>query len=75
MLVEWTCNGGDKVSQGEGDRQVSDLSVGLTHSLIERLVLMDGLLQHGDVVTDLLDLTATGPVRHVADVLEMEGKS
>ena len=52
--------------------QVSDLSVGLTHSLIQRLVLMDGLLQHRDVVTDLRDLTATGPVRHVADVLEME---
>ena len=33
---------------------------------------MDGLLQHGDVVTHLLDLTATRPFRHVADVLEME---
>ena len=54
--------------------QVSDLSVGLTHSLIQRLVLMDGLLQHRDVVTDLRDLTATGPVRHVADVLQIKVK-
>ena len=32
---------------------------------------MDGLLQHGDVVTDLLDLTAARPVRHVGDVLKI----
>ena len=38
-------------------------------------MLMDGLLQHGDVVTDLLDLAVAGPVRHVADVLKIEGKS
>ena len=31
---------------------------------------MDGLLQHGDVVTHLLDLAAAGPVRHIADVLD-----
>ena len=35
---------------------------------------MDGLLQHRDVVTDLLDLAAVGPIRHVADVLEIRRK-
>lgn len=67
---------GDKDSQGvfSCDWQWSHLGVGLTHSLIERLVLMDGLLQHGDVVTHLLDLTAAGPVRHIADVLEIRRK-
>ena len=67
---------GDKDSQGiyGWGWQWSHLGVGLTHSLIERLVLMDGLLQHGDVVTHLLDLTAAGPVRHIADVLEIRRK-
>ena len=68
--MEWTCNGGDKVSGEEKQRLVTDLCVCLTHPLVESLVVMNVLLQHADLVTHSLDLAAGGPVGHVADVLQ-----
>ena len=48
----------------------TDLGIGLTHGLVQRLVVMDVLLQHGDVVTDLRHLAASAPPRHALDVLK-----
>ena len=52
------------------DPDCTDLGVGLTHPLVESLVVMNVLLQHADLVTHSLDLAAGGPVGHVADVLQ-----
>ena len=57
-----TCNGEDTCN--------TDLGIGLTHGLVQRLVVMDVLLQHGDVVTDLRHLAASAPPRHALDVLK-----
>ena len=74
LLVEWTCN---KTWQGHlmtsSCHRDTDLSVGLTHGLVQGLVCVDGLLQHTDVVADLAHLTVARPASHALDVLKMVG--
>ena len=72
LLVEWTCN---KTWQGHlvtsSWHRDTDLSVGLTHGLVQGLVGVDGLLQHTDVIADLPHLTVAWPASHALNVLKM----
>ena len=48
----------------------TDLSISLTHGLVQGLVTVDGLLQHADVIADLAHLAVTRPARHTLYVLK-----